>query len=215
MKTPTTLTAGEIDRLTGKIFGAKMPRAANKERAIGRLLRTLVERIGEERGREALREILSAPGAETAEGRLYAAIEEADALRAETPAPTADLADNPKAAANEASWAAIPDHGTASGAAKAKVKDGAAPKREGKRHRTNWSAHEEEAKAGRLPPPPDFSAPTHARFRGKLADLTALAEAGDVKGLEAFEINPVSSSPKTLARYRDICVIALKARGAK
>ena len=40
----------------------------------------------------------------------------------------------------------------------------------------------------------------------------ALAKAGDLKGLRAFEINPVSSSPKAIARYRDLCVIALEAR---
>ena len=40
----------------------------------------------------------------------------------------------------------------------------------------------------------------------------ALAEAGDVAALQAFEINPVSSSPKAMARYRDLCVIAIAAR---
>ena len=63
-----------------------------------------------------------------------------------------------------------------------------------------------------LPQPPDFSKPTHARFRAKLAQIVALAEAGDIAGLQAFEINPVSSSPKAMARYRDLCVIAITAR---
>jgi hypothetical protein len=40
------------------------------------------------------------------------------------------------------------------------------------------------------------SKPTHARFRTKLAQIVALAEAGDIAALQAFEINPVSSSPK-------------------
>ncbi len=53
---------------------------------------------------------------------------------------------------------------------------------------------------------------THARFRAKLAHIVALAEAGDIAGLQAFEINPVSSSPKAMARYRDLCVIAITAR---
>ena len=39
----------------------------------------------------------------------------------------------------------------------------------------------------------------------------ALAEAGDIAGLQAFEINPVSSGLKALARYRDLCVIAIAA----
>lgn len=68
------------------------------------------------------------------------------------------------------------------------------------------------AHSGVLPQAPDFSKPTHARFRTKLAQIVALAEAGDIEALRAFEINPVSSSPKAIARYRDLCVIAITAR---
>ena len=68
------------------------------------------------------------------------------------------------------------------------------------------------AQTGALPRAPDFSKPTHARFRAKLAQVVALAEAGDIAALQAFEINPVSSSPKAMARYRDLCVIAITAR---
>ena len=71
----------------------------------------------------------------------------------------------------------------------------------------------DQAQTGALPEPPDFSKPTHARFRAKLTQIVALAEAGDIAALQAFEINPVSSSPKALARYRDLCVIAITARG--
>lgn len=70
----------------------------------------------------------------------------------------------------------------------------------------------EQAQAGALPAAPDFSKPTHARFRTKLAKLVALAEAGDVEGLKAIEINPVSTSPKAMARYRDLTIIAIEAR---
>ena len=70
----------------------------------------------------------------------------------------------------------------------------------------------EQAQAGALPAAPDFSKPTHARFRAKLAKLVALAEAGDVEGLKAIEINPVSTSPKAMARYRDLALLALQAR---
>ncbi|MDT8854949.1 hypothetical protein RNZ50_07940 [Paracoccaceae bacterium Fryx2] len=70
----------------------------------------------------------------------------------------------------------------------------------------------DQAQTGALPPAPDFSKPTHARFRAKLAQIVALAEAGDIAALQAFEINPVSSSPKAMARYRDLCVIAITAR---
>ena len=68
------------------------------------------------------------------------------------------------------------------------------------------------AQSGTLPTVPNFSKPTHARFRTKLAQIVALAEAGDIAALQAFEINPVSSSPKAMARYRDLCVIAITAR---
>ncbi len=72
----------------------------------------------------------------------------------------------------------------------------------------------DQAQTGALPQAPDFSKPTHARFRAKLAQIVALAEAGDIVALQAFEINPVSSSPKAMARYRDLCVIAIMARTA-
>jgi hypothetical protein len=71
---------------------------------------------------------------------------------------------------------------------------------------------EAKARQGELPPPPDFSAPTHARFRAKLAALVELAGKADATGLRAIPINPVSSSPKALARYRDLAVLAIEAR---
>jgi hypothetical protein len=71
------------------------------------------------------------------------------------------------------------------------------------------------AQAGNLPAAPDFSAATHARFRGKLADLVKLAEAGDIEGLKRYAINPISSSPKALDKFRNLCVIALEARALK
>ncbi|HZT26508.1 MAG TPA: hypothetical protein VFA57_12450 [Pseudolabrys sp.] len=77
------------------------------------------------------------------------------------------------------------------------------------------AAIETAAREGKLPEPPDFSAETHKRFRNKLANVVELAKAGDLKGLRAFEINPVSSSPKAIARYRDLCVIALEAQAPR
>lgn len=68
------------------------------------------------------------------------------------------------------------------------------------------------ARAGTLPAAPDFSADTHKPFRKKLEALTAMIEAGDIDGLRAFAINPISSSPKALDRYRNLAVIALEAR---
>jgi hypothetical protein len=95
----------------------------------------------------------------------------------------------------------------------AEAETAAAPKPAApERKRIDYDKLEAEAHKGHLPEPPDFSAPTHARFRNKLAKLSELAGAGDIEALRAFEINPVSSSPKAMARYRDLCVIALEAR---
>lgn len=68
------------------------------------------------------------------------------------------------------------------------------------------------AAAGIVPKAPDFSAKTHARYRKKLANLEALVAAGDVAALEAFPINPISSSPQAMNRYRNLAVVALKAK---
>jgi hypothetical protein len=88
------------------------------------------------------------------------------------------------------------------------AKHSATPKRPVGRRATIEAA----AREGKLPEPPDFSAPTHTRFRNKLAHIVELAKAGDLKGLQAFQINTVSSSPKAIARYRDLCIVALEAR---
>jgi hypothetical protein len=69
----------------------------------------------------------------------------------------------------------------------------------------------EQAQAGALPAAPDFSEPTHARLRAILAKLVTLSEAGDVEGLKAIEINPASTSPKAMARNRELVVVALEA----
>jgi hypothetical protein len=88
------------------------------------------------------------------------------------------------------------------------AKHSAIPKRSlGKRATIEAAARE-----GKLPEPPDFSAPTPTRFRNELASVVELAKSGDLKGLQSFQINPISSSPKAIARYRDLCIIALEAR---
>jgi hypothetical protein len=68
------------------------------------------------------------------------------------------------------------------------------------------------AARGVMPKAPDFSAATHERFRPKLAELKALAKAGDVKALKAYPIKPISTSPKAMDRYRNLCVMALEAQ---
>ena len=68
---------------------------------------------------------------------------------------------------------------------------------------------EADAEAGKLPAAPDFSAPTHKRFRPLLEEIKALIEDMDVAGLKSLDIKPTSSSPKALARFRDLAVLAL------
>lgn len=96
------------------------------------------------------------------------------------------------------------------GKAERKAKPGEKP-----RAQYAWKDHEAAAQRGTMPPKLDFSADTHTRFRPTLAKIEAAAAAGDVKALRAIEINPVSSSPKAMIRWRDMCVAALSASGAK
>ena len=44
----------------------------------------------------------------------------------------------------------------------------------------------DQAQTGALPQAPDFSKPTHARFRAKLAQIVTLAEAGDIAALQTL-----------------------------
>ena len=88
------------------------------------------------------------------------------------------------------------------------------PVKEGARNRYDWNAAEELAAKGKVPPALDFSAPTHARFRDALAEVIKAAKAKDAQALKTIKINPVSSSPKALDRYRKLCVKAVSAAAA-
>lgn len=68
------------------------------------------------------------------------------------------------------------------------------------------------AEKGVLPTPPDFTAETHKRHRKALDELKALVEAHDIAGLEAHPVQPLSSSRVALDRYRNLAVVALKAK---
>jgi hypothetical protein len=179
----TNLSAVQINRLAQRLSEVPLGRSASVAAAAERFERLLAAKIGTDRAPKAIKAILTAPGLETAAGRLAA---ELDACEPDAPAATTapqaapEPADEPSPIA-EAEPAAAPS----------------APRRR---------------RQGELPPPPDFSAPTHARFRTKLAALVELAGKADVTGLRAISINPVSSSPKALARYRDLAVMAIAAR---
>lgn len=179
----TNLSAVQINRLAQRLSEAPLGRSASVAAAAERFERLLAAKIGTDRAPRAIKAILTAPGFETAEGRLVAEI---DACEAPPPPPAAPIVEATETNSEQA----------------------AAPSARRRRD----ADIEAKARQGELPPPPDFSAPTHARFRAKLATLVEMAGKADATGLRAVSINPVSSSPKALARYRDLAVLAIEAR---
>jgi hypothetical protein len=191
----TNLSAVQLNRLAQRLSEAPLGRSASVAAAAERFERLLAARIGADRAPVAIKAILTAPGFETAEGRLVAEIEADEPQAAPDPAAAKQVAPVAPVIEPPPEAPVTPEPSAAN-----------APRR---RRDADLEA---KARLGELPPPPDFSAPTHARFRNKLEGLIALAEKGDAEALMAVTINPVSSSPKALARYRDLCVIALEAR---
>lgn len=188
----TNLSAVQINRLAQRLSEAPLGRSASVAAAAERFERLLAAKIGVDRAPKAIKAILTAPGFETAEGRLVAEI---DACDPDVPAEPV-----PPQVAPEPAVEPVP------------IADAEpAPAPSATRRRRDADI-ETKARQGELPPPPDFSAPTHARFRTKLATLVELAGKADATGLRATQINPVSSSPKALARYRDLAVLAIEAR---
>ncbi len=172
---------------------APMGRSASVAAAAERFERLLAAKIGADRAPKAIKAILTTPGFETAEGRLVAEIDSCEAA-----APPAEPA--PPRVAPEPAQEPAP------------IVNADAPAAPRAPRRRRDADIEAKARRGELPPPPDFSAPTHARLRAKLAALVEMAGKADATGLRAVPINPVSSSPKALARYRDLAVLAIGAR---
>lgn len=204
----TNLSAVQINRLAQRLSEAPLGRSASVAAAAERFECLLAAKIGTDRAPKAIKAILTAPGFETAEGRLVA---EVDACEADAPAEPAP----PSAAPGPSIEIAPTTEAEPAAAAKPIVEANetnselaAGPSA----RRCRDADIEAKARQGELPPPPDFSAPTHARFRAKLAALVELAGKADATGLRAVSINPVSSSPKALARYRDLAVLAIEAR---
>jgi hypothetical protein len=94
----------------------------------------------------------------------------------------------------------------AKGASKA---PGAATAAAPAKYRGIWADAAEAAAKGKLPPAPDWTKRTH--YRAQHAALIELVKAGKIAALERLEL-PTSIS--ALSRYRDLAVVALKARGA-
>jgi hypothetical protein len=190
----TNLSAVQINRLAQRLSAVPLGRSANVAAAAERFERLLAARIGTDRAPKAVKAILTAPGFETAEGRLVAEIDACEPDAAAEPAAPPVTQEQAAEPAPVVERSAEP-----------------APAPSAPRRRRDADI-EAKARQGELPPPPDFSAPTHARFRTKLAALVELAGEADATGLRAIQINPVSSSPKALACYRDLAVMAIEAR---
>jgi hypothetical protein len=184
------LTAAQIDTLAQRLSDTPIVPATSAKRAGDGFARFLAERIGDERAARAFTSIMTADTFDQAEARLTLVLEYGNPDPAGEPIPEsvneAKPVDEPKSV-DEPKPATAPVIG-------------------------KRKAIVDLAQSGTLPTAPDFSKATHARFRTKLAQIVAFAEAGDIAALQAFEINPVSSSPKAMARYRDLCVIAINAR---
>lgn len=192
----TNLSAVQINRLAQHLSEAPLGRSASVAAAAERFERLLAAKIGADRAPKAIKAILTAPGLETAEGRLMAEIDACEPDAPVEPAPIVEPEPVTLAVPTVEKLPAVPEPATAPSA----------------QRRRRDADIEAKARQGELPPPPDFSAPTHARFRAKLAALIELAGKADATGLRAISINPVSSSPKALARYRDLAVLAIEAR---
>lgn len=84
------------------------------------------------------------------------------------------------------------------------------------KHMYNWREAEDAAARGRLPELPDYTAKTHDDYRLLIESCEKLARAGDLRGLQEVQIYParkeLSSTPRSLKRWRDLCVRALSVR---
>ncbi len=76
-----------------------------------------------------------------------------------------------------------------------------------------WAQRRVLAERGVIPPMPDYSAPTHDAYREKIALIKRLVDEGDVETLKAITIVERSSTPSSLAKYRDLAIHALTFEG--
>ncbi len=70
----------------------------------------------------------------------------------------------------------------------------------------------EEAKTGKMPPVPDFSASTHNGYRKRFDTVMAAVKVGDIAALKRDDTKPISGSRKIICKYRDAAIIALEAK---
>lgn len=142
-------------------------------------------------------------------------------VKPKPPAPVAPPADQPTTTRRRAEGApenTLPKQENATmkrpKATKAKARTSAkkpAKTSSGERRRYDWKGAEEKAKAGTIPAPPNFSAPTHEPWRTLITEVIDAAKAKDRDSLKKIEIKPTSSTPKALDRFRKLCLTALAA----
>jgi 5-methylcytosine-specific restriction protein B len=78
-------------------------------------------------------------------------------------------------------------------------------------HRYDKEKAEQWVQAGKVPPPPDFSAPTHRHHRDLLIEVRDLALQEDLDGLKRWQkIERKSSSRIAILDYRDFCIRAIQ-----
>jgi hypothetical protein len=195
-KVKTELSGMQISRLAALVAGTTAARPSSKDTAINRFLKSTEQLIPAVRAYA----ILAMPF-ETAKAEIEALL---PLTRSEMPAPLplAPQAEDTSQSGLEATKEVVTSRSNAPPKPQTKAA-GPMSKR---------AVVEAAADKGILPEPPDFTATTHTRFRKKLAALVELAQQGDLEALHQFPINPVSSSPKAMNRYRNLCVRALEAR---
>jgi hypothetical protein len=72
-----------------------------------------------------------------------------------------------------------------------------------------WAHRKALAEEGIVPQMPDYSAPTHAAYRSRIAALRKLVDESDLEMLKRVRIVERSSTPESLAKYRDLAIHAL------
>jgi hypothetical protein len=72
-----------------------------------------------------------------------------------------------------------------------------------------WAHRRALAEQGIVPQMPDYSAPTHAAYRSRILALRKLVDEADLEMLKSVTIVERSSTPESLAKYRDLVIHAL------
>ena len=78
-----------------------------------------------------------------------------------------------------------------------------------------WAHRRALAEQGIVPQMPNYSAPTHAAYRSRIVALKKLVDAADIEMLKTVTIVERSSTPESLAKYRDLAIHAFTVQSEK